>query len=199
MGWRILCWILDSPLMTKINWVFPKCFHWICWQNICHRAISCARDQDATTAPARHVWETGSLNWGQFMLQWFFRFLEFRWIQWIPVSFRENSIVGLKCFWNLRHSLSLKFRTTAVVPNNSSAVSFTAFCLTARVCKWEYPPYLWNPEHPQKSKSGTTEAKKTFLASSCGRVVQTWRRADGSSCLFFLSLPSLKKYLKIEK
>ena len=40
-------------------------------------ATSCARDQDATTAPARHRWETGSLNWSQFMLQWFIRFPKF--------------------------------------------------------------------------------------------------------------------------
>ena len=38
---------------------------------------SCVRDQDATTGPARHMWETGSLNWSQFMLQWFFRFHHF--------------------------------------------------------------------------------------------------------------------------
>ena len=40
-------------------------------------ATSCVRDQNATTAPARHMWETGSLNWAQFMLQWFIRFPEF--------------------------------------------------------------------------------------------------------------------------
>ena len=28
-----------------------------------HPATSCVRDQDTTTAPARHLWETGSLNW----------------------------------------------------------------------------------------------------------------------------------------
>ena len=43
----------------------------------CHPATSCVRDQDATTAPARHIWETGSLNWPQFMLQWSIRFPEF--------------------------------------------------------------------------------------------------------------------------
>ena len=40
-------------------------------------ATSCVRDQDATTAPARHMCETGSLNWPQFKLQWFIRFPEF--------------------------------------------------------------------------------------------------------------------------
>ena len=43
----------------------------------CHPATSCVRDQDATTVPARHMWETGSLNWVLFMLQWFIRFPEF--------------------------------------------------------------------------------------------------------------------------
>ena len=43
----------------------------------CYSATSCVRVQDATTAPAIHMWETGSLNWAQFMLQWFIRFPEF--------------------------------------------------------------------------------------------------------------------------
>ena len=33
-------------------------------------ATSWVRDQDATTAPARYMWEKGSLNQAQFMLQW---------------------------------------------------------------------------------------------------------------------------------
>ena len=52
------------------------------------------RDQDATSVPARHIWETGSLNCAQFIhasvtyqISWI------RWIRWIPVPFRENSIV----------------------------------------------------------------------------------------------------------
>ena len=39
--------------------------------------ISCVRDQDATIEPARHMSETGSLNWAQFMLQRFINFPEF--------------------------------------------------------------------------------------------------------------------------
>ena len=39
--------------------------------------VSYVRDQDATTAPARHMWDTGSLNWPKFMLQWFIQFPEF--------------------------------------------------------------------------------------------------------------------------
>ena len=50
---------------------------------ICHfskgaqTATFCIRDQDATTAPARQMWQTGFFNWSQFMLQWFIRFPEF--------------------------------------------------------------------------------------------------------------------------
>ena len=40
-------------------------------------ATSSVRDQHATSVPARHMWETGSLNCAQFMLQWFIRFPEF--------------------------------------------------------------------------------------------------------------------------
>ena len=43
----------------------------------CHSSTSCVRDQNATTAPARHIWDTGSLNWTLFMLQWFIKFPEF--------------------------------------------------------------------------------------------------------------------------
>ena len=56
----------------------------------CHLATSCVKDQDATTAQTRHMWETRSLNWAQFMLKWFIH-----WIQWIPVLFRKNSTVAL--------------------------------------------------------------------------------------------------------
>ena len=62
------------------NGVFPKCFHWIQriqWQKKFHRsnrirtpATFCVWDQHATTVPAQHMWETGTLNWTQFMLQW---------------------------------------------------------------------------------------------------------------------------------
>ena len=52
-------------------------------KNICHyskRAGIChlfARDQHATTGPARHIGETGSLPWAQFMFQWCIRFPDF--------------------------------------------------------------------------------------------------------------------------
>ena len=52
--------------------VFPKCFaefaefsgknicHYSKRAWTCHTEIACVRDQDATTAPKRHMWETGS-------------------------------------------------------------------------------------------------------------------------------------------
>ena len=54
-------------------------------------ATSCARSQNATTVPARHMWETGSLNWPQFMLQWFIRFPEFAEFNESSAPFRKNS------------------------------------------------------------------------------------------------------------
>ena len=54
--------------MTKI---FAITIKWL------EPATSCVRDQDATTVSARHMWETGSLNWVQFMLRWLIRFPEF--------------------------------------------------------------------------------------------------------------------------
>ena len=51
-------------LFTWSIWFFPKCFQ------TCHPTTSCVRVQDATTAPARHMWKTRSLNWPKFMLLW---------------------------------------------------------------------------------------------------------------------------------
>ena len=84
---------------NQFNRVFPKCFHWICWIFVItvkelEPATSCIRDQDVATAPARHMWKTGSLNWAQFMLQWFIRFLEFAQLSEFnesSVPFRKNS------------------------------------------------------------------------------------------------------------
>ena len=53
-------------------------------------ATLCVRNQDATTASARHMWEAESLNCLQFMFQWFF---QISWIHWIPTPLRENSIL----------------------------------------------------------------------------------------------------------
>ena len=47
------------------------------------------RHQDATTTPARHMWETWSLNWAQFMLHWFIRFPDF-------TEFDERSVPFLE-------------------------------------------------------------------------------------------------------
>ena len=55
---------------------------------------SCVRDQVATTVPTRNLWETWSLNWSQFMLQWFL-ILWIRWIQWKLWSFRKSSIENI--------------------------------------------------------------------------------------------------------
>ena len=72
--WRLLCFTGD----------FPECFHWISRNSVTINAVSaselepatcCVRDQDPTTVPARHAWETGYLNWDQFMLEWVLRSL----------------------------------------------------------------------------------------------------------------------------
>ena len=87
--WTLCQFPIHLVSVLTLNSVFPKCFHWIRWIHwqknchyikrawTCHPATSCVRGQDHTTVPARHMWETGSLNWAQFMLQWFIRFPEF--------------------------------------------------------------------------------------------------------------------------
>ena len=70
------------------NGVFPKCFSLNSLNSVtkiydiernqtCHTATSCVRDWHTTTVPARHMWDFGSLNWAQFVLQWFISFSEF--------------------------------------------------------------------------------------------------------------------------
>ena len=57
-------------------------------------ATSCVRDQDATTVLARHIWETGSLNWAQFMLQWFISLPGLTEFSDCSAPFRKNSNVS---------------------------------------------------------------------------------------------------------
>ena len=55
-------------------------------------ATSCGGDQYATTVPARPMWEAGSLNWAQFMPQWFVGFPEFAKFNESSDPLRKNSI-----------------------------------------------------------------------------------------------------------
>ena len=96
----VYLWTSDDRSMTKLIAV-QRCTEEIIFEfflnvftafgefsdkNICHYSKSaqtckpatfCVRDQDSTTVPARFMWETGSLNWAQFIFQWFIRFSEF--------------------------------------------------------------------------------------------------------------------------
>ena len=68
---------IDGEHKTELFGVFPTCFHWNQWiqkqkylsSKGLKLATSCARQQDATTVPTQHIWETESLNWTQFMLR----------------------------------------------------------------------------------------------------------------------------------
>ena len=62
-------------------------------------ATSCVRDQDATTVPARHMWETGSLNWAQFMLHWFIRFPEFTEFSEVLPHLGKTPLPSGNCGW----------------------------------------------------------------------------------------------------
>ena len=54
---------------------------------------SWVRDRHATTAPARHMLDTGSLNWLQFMFHWFIRFLKFAEFTEISSHLRKTSLL----------------------------------------------------------------------------------------------------------
>ena len=53
---------------------FEKYF---CKKAVFEPTTSYVTSQDSTTAPAQHMWGTGTLNWTQFMLQCFIIFPEF--------------------------------------------------------------------------------------------------------------------------
>ena len=83
-------WLIGIPYLSIIasNELFalPEGWYRVCvirmliiWRLLLkgfRPAASHVGDQDATTAPTRHRWETGSLNWPQFILQWFIRIPE---------------------------------------------------------------------------------------------------------------------------
>ena len=84
---------------------------------------SSLRDHDATTAPSRHVWETGSWNWLQFMLQWFIRFSEFAEFTEFKLHFRKTPMY-LSCFldWIALSTMMPHFhQVTIKVPNIMSS------------------------------------------------------------------------------
>ena len=75
-------WLGCTILLDFLLEFFPKWFllnsvtkiYDIKRTRTCHPATSCVRDQHATTVLARHMCDIGSLNWAQFMLQWFIIF-----------------------------------------------------------------------------------------------------------------------------
>ena len=94
-------WTMESVCVNAYLNVYPLngVFQRIRWHKIfvvirVRTITSYVRDNGATTVPARHMWETGSLNWVQFVLQWFIRFLKFAEITEFNESstpFRKNS------------------------------------------------------------------------------------------------------------
>ena len=80
-GWHFSSCTNVTFTVKQYNGVFPKCFTEFSDKNICHyskRARTCCllhkRWGCYHSASKTHV-ETGSLNWAQFMLQWFSDFL----------------------------------------------------------------------------------------------------------------------------
>ena len=90
-------------------------------KNICHyskgleRAIYCVRDQNTARVSARHTWETGSLNWAQFMLEWFIGFPEFNESS---VPFKKNSIT----WWVYLPSITTERETWKYVQTASGCI-----------------------------------------------------------------------------
>ena len=91
-GWRCLQVSVEFFLYVSLNSADSVTKIFVITVKKLKTATSCVRDQDATTAPARHMWDTRSLNWTQFMLQWFIRFPGFAEFNESSTPFRKNSI-----------------------------------------------------------------------------------------------------------
>ena len=95
---------------------------------------SSVRDQDATTVPARHVWETGSLNWPQFTLQWFIWFPEFAEFTEFqlnlgktPIAFTELPIKRRNYTYKTDWVINYKIRSTFLCSFLPEKVKLTTF------------------------------------------------------------------------
>ena len=64
----------------------------MCSPPTCHSATSCVRGQNTTTAPARHIWETASLNQAQIMLRWLLDSPNSLNLVKVPLHLENNSI-----------------------------------------------------------------------------------------------------------
>ena len=120
--------------MKSISWMrrYLICLLW--WNRKCNDRIefslnvftelfepatSCVGDQDATTAPARHRWQRGSLNWTQFMLQWFIRFPEFAGFTEFLIHLGKTLILNVTRPRILTCQVASLFRTLFMIPTNN--------------------------------------------------------------------------------
>ena len=79
--WRFSC-MFSLNSVTKIFAIKRvRTCHLLCKSPGCYHS----------SVPARHMWETGSLNWAQFMLQWFIRLPEFTEFTESSAPFTKNS------------------------------------------------------------------------------------------------------------
>ena len=109
----IFCDTSPTTAICRYNGVFPKCIAELSEFSdkkifvIIDKGLEPATNhllcKDATTAPSRHMWETRSLNWFQFMLQWFIRFPGF-------TEFNESSAPFRKKLHNVAHYATNNFR-----------------------------------------------------------------------------------------
>ena len=123
-------------------------------------ATFCVRDQDDTTAPARHMWETWSFNWDQLMLRWFIRFIEFAEITEFNESsapFRKNSNV----LWIVRLADRKLQKSNPMV-----SMLFTTSALTRRSCS------PTNVNNSTKSWLGVRPLVMIFPGEMCPVCIQ---------------------------
>ena len=103
------------------TWVSPKCFSLnslnSMTKSICHfskgfeHTTSCIWGQDATTELPRHVWESRSFNWPQFMLQWLIRFPGFVEFTEFPFYLGKTPL----CKWECHTCTTYKTEKTEII------------------------------------------------------------------------------------
>ena len=111
-------------------------------------ATSSVRDQDATTVPAINTWEIGSLNWLQFMLQWFITFPEFAEFTEFLLNLGKTPINTLLSYWKIclnacLYNSSIHVSTIFCHPDSFSETLKNYFVNNLKTSYQPYMNFIW--------------------------------------------------------
>ena len=158
-------------------WFFPNFTEFsdknICQYNkrarICRPSTSRVRDQDATTVPAWHLWETRSFNWAQFMLQWFIRYPEFAELSEFPfhlgrtpMGHKNLRIWGNQMAW-IPPSKYSRMSPAFFWPKSSNRILLMTFC-----CIFKF--FISSVSAWNKTQTTTSTGTQKYLSRYLGNA-----------------------------